>query len=117
MKTPNQIQAEQARRAAEEVKRLAAFHHNIRFIAKTPEGKSFITWVLSLCHLYDDGYSTDPGYMAHISGMRSIGLRVIEVLGEADPTIYPRLLLEAQDGRPDRNSTGRNTTDRDTTDE
>lgn len=54
-----------------------------------------IIWhILSLCGLYSDQFSGNREHTDYLLGQRSIGLAVLQLLEDADPSIYPRLLLE-----------------------
>jgi len=65
----------------------------IRELAKTKYGKSFLWEVLSMCGLYTTTF-TGNSQGAFLEGRRSVGLDVLALLEEADKNIYPTLLLD-----------------------
>ena len=64
---------------------------NIRELMKLRQGKEVIWWILSQCGIYDFPAQENTEYF---EGRRSVGLDVIQLMSEADPEMYPRLLLE-----------------------
>ncbi len=55
---------------------------------KTPQGKKLLWEVLSYCDLYSvsgDDIET---------GKRTVGVDILNLLEEVDPSIYPKLVLE-----------------------
>lgn len=66
---------------------------NIRTLAKDPVGREFIWTVLSMCGIYHNQFSGNSTTF-FLEGKRAVGLELIELLGDADETIYPSLLLE-----------------------
>ena len=67
---------------------------SIQTVLKTEQGKDFVWEILSLCGIYDNQFTGNSGTFFN-EGRRSVGIDIIQtMLNEADPTIYPRLLLE-----------------------
>lgn len=66
---------------------------NIREVLKSRQGKQFIWHILSLSNIYSDSF-TGNSTTFYNEGRRSIGLQVLQLLEDADPTLYPRLLLD-----------------------
>jgi len=66
------------------------FLADLRDLSKDSRFRKFIWHVLSACGIYSVNVESNPYY----DGRRSIGLEVIELLTDADPTLYARLLLE-----------------------
>ncbi len=64
---------------------------NLRELMKLRQGKEVIWWILSQCGIYDFPAQENTEYF---EGRRSVGLDVIQLMSEADPEMYPRLLLE-----------------------
>jgi hypothetical protein len=77
----------------DELKRYAALKANYREMLKTRAGREVIWHILSLCDIYTDGF-TGNSTTFFIAGKRNVGMQLIEVMTDADPTAYPRLLLE-----------------------
>lgn len=65
---------------------------NIRDLTKTLQGRAFIWHVLELCGLNSESFTGD-NQTFYLEGKRSIGLAILQVLQDADPKIYPRLIL------------------------
>ena len=65
---------------------------NIREIAKTKQGQAFIWHILDFCGIYTDSFTGD-NQTFYLEGKRSIGLSILQLLEDADPSIYPRLVL------------------------
>ena len=63
---------------------------NIEDVAKTSAGVNVLWNILGLCNIY----SYTPDGNAFYDGQRSIGIAILEMMEEVDPTLYPRLLLE-----------------------
>lgn len=65
----------------------------VKNVLSTPEGRTLIWHLLSFTKLYDEnfaGNSTD----IFDKGRRSVGLWLLSQMNEADPTMYPRMLLD-----------------------
>ena len=77
-----------------------AFNANIREVMKLRAGREFIWAILAECGIYNDCF-TGNSHGMYLEGRRSIGLNILEMLEQADPTIYPRLLLEKQEQEAD----------------
>jgi hypothetical protein len=75
-------------------KRHLLLKENTRELTKLRAGRDFIWHVLSLCDIYAVDY-TQKNHL--LSGRRSVGIEVLQLLTEVDPTFYPRLILEKQD--------------------
>ena len=75
-------------------------HHvlceNVRELLKTRFGKEFIWFVLSESNI-NGSIFTGNDHIFYLEGKRSVGLSVLSLMEEADPTAYPRLLLEKQE--------------------
>ena len=73
-------------------KEYKAFLADLRELSKLPHFRKFLWEVLSYAEIYQN--PTDKEQALFLAGQREVGLRIIHLLNEADPTIYPRLLLE-----------------------
>ncbi len=68
---------------------------NTREVLKTAQGKDVIWAILGMCDIY--GYHfTGDNRTYHNEGKREVGLEVLRLLQDADPTAYARLILEKQ---------------------
>ena len=74
-----------------------AIKGNIVALMKTRQGKEFVWWLLEQAGVYNCTFAQNSSSFFQ-EGRRSIGLNVIELLTDADPTIYPNLLLEKAKG-------------------
>jgi len=61
---------------------------NIRALVKTRPGRELVWEVLGMCDL------NTPGASKYQAGKRQVGLDLLQILEDADPTIYPNLILE-----------------------
>ena len=66
---------------------------NVRQVAKTRQGKELLWHILGMCNLYSDGFSGNSRTF-YEEGKRSVGLEILAMLEEADPLVYPLMLLE-----------------------
>ena len=89
----NPVQNEQNKADKQYDKDRGALEANIRELAKTKHGKSLIWEVLSMCGLYASTF-TGNSQGAFLEGKRAVGLELLQLLEDADGTIYPKLLLE-----------------------
>ncbi len=79
----------------EEIER-GIFLSNLRELLKTRHGKDFVWYVLELSGIYSHFSTSDINNLLKAEGRRTVGLDVIDTLMDADPEIYPRLLLDKQ---------------------
>lgn len=68
---------------------------NIREVLKTGAGKKFLWEILSRCNLYSESF-TGNSQTFFLEGKRSVGLEILQLLEDADPTAYANLLLDNQ---------------------
>jgi len=68
---------------------------NVREVLKLRAGKEVLWYILSLTNLYGDNF-TGNSQTFYLEGKRAIGLQILQLLEDADPTAYPRLLLDKQ---------------------
>jgi len=66
---------------------------NVVSVMATPQGKDVIWEILSLCGIYDNQFTGNSGTFFN-EGRRSVGLDIVQMINDADPTSYARLLLE-----------------------
>jgi len=74
--------------STKEEKEVAIVNANVRELMKLKHGRDAIWTVLSFCEMY----SSMPGDFE--AGKRNVGLDIISMLNDADPAIYPNLMLE-----------------------
>ena len=82
------------KKQSQEEKEQAIFNSNVREVMKTRQGKDFIWAILERCYIYTPKFTGHKQTTGHLVGRESVGIEILEMLTEADPTIYPRLLLE-----------------------
>ena len=68
---------------------------NIKELLKTRQGKDFIWYILSISNLYGDNF-TGNSHTFYLEGKRSVGLEILQLLEDVDPTAYATLLLDHQ---------------------
>ena len=78
-----------------------------RRLASLPQGRKFIWHVLSLCELHSSSF-TGNSRTFYNEGKRDVGLGVLQLLEEADPTIYPSLIMERAKKQMAQNQIGEN---------
>jgi len=66
---------------------------DVASVMGTPQGRDVIWEVLSLCGIYDNQFTGNSGTFFN-EGRRSVGIDLIQIINNADPTSYARLLLE-----------------------
>jgi hypothetical protein len=69
----------------------------LREILSTEGGRYFVWRLMSECHMYGSVSHQDPMRMAQLSGMRDVGLAIMEELMTSHPSIYPTMVLEAKE--------------------
>lgn len=78
-----------------EDKEYLALKENIRELLKARPGKELIWHLLKICNLYGQNF-TGNSQTFYLEGKRSVGLELLDLLQDVDPTAYARLLLEKQ---------------------
>lgn len=76
--------------SANEVKERDLLEANVRAFCSTPAGRDVIWEILDYCSIY----SSIPGKFE--AGKRNVGLDIIQLLEDAEPKLYAKLLLEKQ---------------------
>ena len=66
---------------------------NIKAVAGTESGKAVLWHMLGLCNINGSAYTGDNNHTNYLAGKQSVGHDIIAVLEDADPTIYPNLIL------------------------
>lgn len=66
---------------------------NVREVAKSKAGKAFIWHLLGLANLYSESFTGNSSTFYN-EGRRGFGLQILQLLDDADPTIYPRMILD-----------------------
>lgn len=75
-------------------KELEVLRANTSAVMKTRAGQDVVWEILCMCGLYTDNSAVaNPG----IEGKRSVGLQILQLLEDADPKIYPNLLIIMQE--------------------
>jgi hypothetical protein len=70
---------------------------DIREVAGTPQGRRLLWWILEQSNLYSPSF-TGNSHTFFNEGRRDIGLRILSKITEAEPELYPRLMMENLDG-------------------
>ena len=77
-----------------------AFLANVRELASTRAGQEVLWRILELCNIYTDSFTGNSSTFYN-EGRRSVGLQILAFLEDADPTIYPRLILQKLNQYPE----------------
>lgn len=77
----------------EEEKRQEVLDANVREVMRTTHGRDVIWEILDLCGIYSLNTTGDREQ----EGRRMVGISILAMLEEADPEIYPKLLLAKQE--------------------
>jgi hypothetical protein len=73
---------------------------NVSMVLSTRQGKDVIWHILSLCNLYSSTF-TGNSQTFYLEVKRVVGLDILKLLEDADPTLYPKLILEKQENKDD----------------
>lgn len=76
-----------------EEKKYAKLLDDLRSVMKTNQGQNFVWWVLSQCGIYDTNFSDEDRKTNFLLGKRDIGLGILGLMTDADPTMYANLQL------------------------
>lgn len=76
-----------------------SFVELVRNVSKSRQGRLFLWMILAECGVYTLSYGAGKDSTDFNEGRRSIGLFLIDAIGQADPTCYPRILTEGLDER------------------
>ncbi len=68
---------------------------NVREVCKTRQGKDVVWYILGMCDIYSDTF-TGNSHTFYLEGKRAIALQILQLLEDADSTLYARLLLDNQ---------------------
>lgn len=71
------------------------FDANVREVMKTKAGKDVIWRILEECGVYHNTF-TGNSQTYFLEGKREVGLFILSILDDADPTLYARTLLDKQ---------------------
>ena len=66
---------------------------NIRKLLRDRAGREVIWHILSLCEIYSPSF-TGNSHTFFNEGKRTVGLEIIDLLNQADPSAYANLLLK-----------------------
>lgn len=70
----------------------ARVNHSLRKVLETSFGKDVIWHILGLCGIYSV-VSTEGPMVYYIEGKRAVGLDILQLLENVDPTMYANLQL------------------------
>lgn len=65
---------------------------NARHLLSTKGGRDVLWYILGMCDLYTDGFTGDSRE-SYISGKKSVGLGILQLLEDVGPTAYAKLLI------------------------
>ena len=81
---------EQAKREKQEYERLLS---DMETVLSTNQGRNVVWWVLSQCGIYDTNFGEDDRKTNFLLGRKDIGLAIIGLMSDVDPSAYPNLQL------------------------
>lgn len=85
--------------AADQQKQYNKLLSDLATVLDNESGRQVLWYILSQCGVYD-GTCTGDNHTFFLQGRRDIGLMIIGLLSDVDPTAYPKLQLRmAKDGR------------------
>ena len=64
---------------------------DLRDLYKDRRFRKILWHILSMTGIYTVNYSNEQA--AYMDGRKSIGLEILDMMNDADPTMYPRMLL------------------------
>ena len=66
-----------------------------RVMARMPEGKRVLYWILEQCEIYADPFCGENTNSSQYKiGAQSSGRRIIKKMDSVDPRMYPQLLMD-----------------------
>lgn len=66
---------------------------NVRAVLATTQGKELLWEIMSMCGIYNNTFTGNSSTF-FAEGKRAIGLEILGLLSDADPTAYARMQLE-----------------------
>lgn len=69
---------------------------DLKVVASSKNGRSFLWSLLSRCGIYRDDYSPDNGLMKYNAGRRSIGLELLDLMNDCDDELIYKIAKEVQ---------------------
>lgn len=70
--------------------------NDVRYLLSTMEGKRFIWRYLGICRLFETSFRMSAE-MAYFEGIRSVGLKMMSDITEANPQAFIDMMKEAGD--------------------
>lgn len=80
---------------AEDDKEYRAFVADMRELFKEPAARDLLWFVLGVCNVWG-GIFTGNSQTFFLEGKRQVGIEILQLMEEVDPTLFPRLMLEKQ---------------------
>ena len=74
---------------------------DVEFVLSTKQGRGFLWRVLSLCGVYQDIHSDNSEEMSRKLGQRSIGLLLMQIIGDVDQDKLFLMMKEAKEFQED----------------
>lgn len=102
-----------ARKKSDEELEYHLLLEHVREVCKSRPGKELVWYILSLTDLYSDSFTGNSSTF-YREGKRAVGLSILQLLEDADNTLYARLLLDKQKQEGPKNDGRTNSSDSDT---
>jgi hypothetical protein len=84
-----------SREITEEEREHKAFLAAMRDEFKRPGMRDLLWHVLSMCNVWG-GTFTGNSQTFYLEGKRQVGIELLQLIEEVDPTLFPRMMLEKQ---------------------
>jgi len=69
-------------------------HEAIAAVLATDDGRRVVFWLLSICGLYEDGFTGDDALTNYRLGRQAVGKQILAQMNAIDGELYPRFLME-----------------------
>lgn len=93
-----QVREKRRKQATEQDQRKA----DLRTLMSMPEGRRTLIWLLGLTGPYRTSFATNALQMAHLEGVRSVGLQLTDALAGVDPEGWVRMQLDIMQPKENR---------------
>lgn len=88
------IQAQQEQEERDRDKAYRAMLLDIKDAVKTPGGQKLLLYLIELTNVNGNNFSANGRETNYLLGRASVGLDILSLCEEIDPTLYPRMLME-----------------------
>lgn len=68
---------------------------NLETVLQNRCGKEFVLRLLDECGVYRNAYSGEADATMFRLGEQNVGLKIIGMINDVDPSLYPKMMIEA----------------------